>query len=179
MALEFVVAFDKHYAIGREHENRMPWHIPSDLRLFKERTLGRRVVMGRKTWESLPDSVRPLPGRENFVLSRRRDYRAPGAQMIHTIDEVLEMGGDKPVIVIGGGEMFHSFLPYAIKVYCTLVQTILSVNGGGTNLKFPFDEIRSNPAWHEDEQAHEQARLRDKNDEHATAYQCWLRTTPA
>src|SRR5690606_2557664 len=87
--------------IGRD--GGLPWQLPEDLARFKEITMGHTVVMGRRTWESLPAAVRPLPGRKNVVLSRRSDYPAEGAQVVHTLDDAL---GDGGTWVIGGAELF-------------------------------------------------------------------------
>jgi dihydrofolate reductase len=92
-------------------QGRLPWHLPEDLRRFKQITLGHSVVMGRKTWESIG---RPLPGRDNIVITRQRDYPAPGAQVAGSLDEALTLcKGKDPVYVIGGWEVFRDALPIA------------------------------------------------------------------
>ena len=102
----------------------LPWHLPEDLRLFKALTLGSTVVMGRRTWESLPARVRPLPGRRNVVLSRTlspADAGVPVARSVADVltDDVLTGGGD--VWVIGGGAVYAAFLPHATEVVTTEV----------------------------------------------------------
>lgn len=88
--------------IGRD--NAIPWHLPEDLRHFKEVTGSSRVVMGRRTWESLPQRFRPLPGRENVVVTSNPAYDAPGATLAFSLDEAL--AGDGEVWVIGGANLY-------------------------------------------------------------------------
>ena len=99
-------------------DGRLPWHLPEDLARFRALTLGSTVVMGRATWESLPGSVRPLPGRRNVVLTRRPRWEAPGAVVAPTLEEALrDAPGD--VWVIGGSSVFTAALPYADRAVVT------------------------------------------------------------
>ena len=93
-------------------DGRLPWYIPADLRRFKAQTLGRAMVMGRKTFESFPA---PLPGRRHIVLTRDADWSAPGAEVAHTPDEALALAGDDAAI-IGGAEIFALFTPDRIEL---------------------------------------------------------------
>lgn len=102
--------------IGRD--GGIPWHVPEDMARFKDLTMGHTVVMGRRTWESLPRSVRPLPGRRNVVLSRDPGYRAAGADVVGGIEDAL--AGD--IWVIGGSEVYHLALPYATHCEVTEVE---------------------------------------------------------
>jgi dihydrofolate reductase len=96
--------------IGRD--GRLPWHLPEDLRLFRATTLGTTVVMGRRTWESLPPAVRPLPGRANVVLTARAGWEAPGATVASSLGEAAATAaGD--VWVIGGASVYAAALPLA------------------------------------------------------------------
>ena len=101
------------------------WVIPEDLRRFRDLTRGHPVVMGRKTWESLPENVRPLPGRTNFVITRQPGYEAKGATVVPSADFALEAAklapGGEDIFVIGGGEIFAATLPRADRLYLTLV----------------------------------------------------------
>lgn len=108
-----VVAASRNGCIGKD--GSLPWHLPSDLARFKEITLGGTVVMGRKTWDSIPARFRPLPGRRNLVLTRDPAWRAEGAEPIRSMRDV----GD--VFVIGGGEIYEQTLPLADRVYATWV----------------------------------------------------------
>jgi len=94
--------------IGRD--GGIPWHLPEDLVRFKDVTMGHTVVMGRRTWESLPAKVRPLPGRRNVVLTRQADYLADGATVVGDLDAALTT---EDTWVIGGSEIYHLALPAA------------------------------------------------------------------
>lgn len=118
-SLTIVVAAASDNAIGRDGD--MLWHIPADLRHFKEVTRGGTVVMGRKTWESLPK--RPLPGRRNIVITRSSDYHSPGAEVVTGLDEALRLTiTDERVYIIGGGEIYRQTLPIADCVELTRIE---------------------------------------------------------
>ncbi|HET9875954.1 MAG TPA: dihydrofolate reductase [Mycobacterium sp.] len=102
--------------IGRH--GGIPWRLPEDQARFKQLTLGHTVVMGRRTWESLPASVRPLPGRTNVVLTRQADYRADGARVLSTLDATL---GGGQIWVIGGAQIYALALPLASRCEVTEV----------------------------------------------------------
>lgn len=106
--------------IGRGGD--IPWRVPEDLARFKEITMGHTVVMGRRTWESLPARVRPLPGRRNVVLSRRTDYRAEGAEVVGRLDDALS---DPQTWIIGGAQIYLLGLPLAIRCEVTEVDIAL------------------------------------------------------
>ena len=95
--LTLVAAVAKNGAIGRE--NRLLWRLPEDMQRFKALTMGGAVLMGRKTWESLPEKFRPLPGRHNIVVSRNVDYGAAGATVAHTLEEGIDRAGATDVFV--------------------------------------------------------------------------------
>ncbi|GIG38489.1 dihydrofolate reductase [Cellulomonas phragmiteti] len=97
----------------------IPWHVPEDLAHFRELTTGGTVVMGRATWQSLPERFRPLPGRRNVVLSRDPGFRAPGAEVVHGLDEAL--AADHDVWVIGGGAVYAATIDHAERVEVTVV----------------------------------------------------------
>jgi len=90
----------------------LPWHLPEDLAHFRAITQGGAVIMGRRTWDSLPGRYRPLPGRLNIVITRGRDWAAPGASVAHSVEDALALTA-LPVWVIGGAEIFRLALPYA------------------------------------------------------------------
>jgi len=101
-------------------DGRIPWRLPEDMARFRELTMGHPVVMGRRTWESLPDQFRPLPGRGNVVVSRNRDWSAQGADRVGSIEDALALLADEPhVFVIGGGEIYAAALPYADELLLT------------------------------------------------------------
>ena len=107
-------------AIGRDGE--MPWHLPEDLAHFKASTLGAPVIMGRRTWESLPERFRPLPGRENLVVTRDADYAAGGATRVSSLDAALAALAADTVWVIGGGELYQAALPVADELLVTRIE---------------------------------------------------------
>jgi dihydrofolate reductase len=111
-----VIARARNGVIGRE--GKLPWHIPADLKRFKALTTGSVMVMGRKTFESLPGV---LPGRRHVVLTRDRQWSAPGAEVAHSVDEVFRLAGGEPVSVIGGADIFALFLPVADRIELTEV----------------------------------------------------------
>jgi dihydrofolate reductase len=111
-----VVAHSSNRVIGRDGD--LPWHLPADMRRFRELTSGHAVVMGRKTYESLPDRFRPLPNRRNLVLSRDPGYAAPGAEVFGDLASALAAcEGD--CFVIGGGATYAEALAVADRVYAT------------------------------------------------------------
>jgi dihydrofolate reductase len=115
--LSLIVAVARNGVIGRG--GKLPWHLPDELAHFKRTTLGHPVIMGRRTWESLP---RALPGRRNLVVTRSRGYRAEGAEVFDSLDTALaacEPGSDP--IVIGGAELYAAALPRAQRIYLTRV----------------------------------------------------------
>ena len=104
--------------IGKD--NTMPWHLPEDLAHFKRQTQGCPVVMGRKTWDSLPPRFRPLPGRSNIVVTRQSDWQAEGALRAAGLPEALQLCGDVPDIwVIGGAEIYRQAEPMAVRAEVT------------------------------------------------------------
>ena len=111
-----VVALATNGVIGRNGD--LPWRISADLKRFKALTMGSAMIMGRRTFDSLP---RVLPGRRHIVLTRDRDWSAPGAEVAHSVEEALGMAGDEPVSIIGGAEIFDLFLPHADRLELTEV----------------------------------------------------------
>lgn len=113
-----VAAVAKNGVIGKG--NAIPWRLPEDIARFKALTMGHPVVMGRKTWESLPARFRPLPGRRNIVVTRKPDYRAPGADIAHSLDEAIKLGaGDTALFIIGGAELYAQALALAQRLELT------------------------------------------------------------
>ncbi len=114
--MELIVAIDRHGAIGRKGD--LLYHISADLRRFKALTWGHTVVMGRRTFESLPKGA--LPGRRNIVVTRNPAYEAAGADVAHSLDEALEMASGK-IFIIGGAEIYRQALPYARTLHLTVI----------------------------------------------------------
>jgi dihydrofolate reductase len=117
--LELVVAVSENDVIGRG--NQLPWHLPADLRHFKSLTLGKPVLMGRKTYESIGKA---LPGRTNIVLSRSEDFAPDGCVVVKTLDDArIAAGAQAALMVIGGAEIYRQCLPLASRIHLTLVHT--------------------------------------------------------
>jgi len=141
MALNLIFARARNGVIG--HNNTLPWHLPEDLAHFKQTTLGQPVVMGRKTWESLPPKFRPLPGRTNIVVTRQTDWHAEGALVAHSIEEALHhCAADAQVWVIGGAEVYAQAMPLANRA----VVTEIDADFEGDAFAPTFDT-----SWHETE----------------------------
>lgn len=119
--LSLIVAMAHDRVIG--NEGRMPWHLPADLAWFKQNTLGKPIVMGRKTWESIG---RALPGRRNLVVSRDETFQPAGAERVATPENALALVMDAPeVMVVGGAQIYQHFLPHAGRLYLTLIDADL------------------------------------------------------
>ncbi len=122
MRLGMIWAETRGGAIGRNGE--MPWHLPEDLAHFKQTTLGDPVIMGRRTWESLPERFRPLPGRENLVVTRDASYIASGAVVRSSLQEAIvaaEHSGAETAWIMGGGELYRAALPLADELVVTRI----------------------------------------------------------
>ncbi len=133
MKLTAIVAVSENGVIGKD--GKLPWRLPADLQHFKSRTMGRPVVMGRKTWDSIG---KPLPGRVNVVLTRQADWRAEGAVVAHSLDEALalpEVASADEVMIIGGELLFAEALPRCDELELTRVHTELEGDAF-----FRFDE---------------------------------------
>lgn len=118
--ISLIAAVARNRALGKD--GQLLWHLPEDMRYFRETTRGKPVIMGRKTWESLPDVFRPLPGRRNIVISRNPAYDAPGATLAGSLEEAVRLAqDDAEVFVIGGAEIYRQALPLAQRLYLTEV----------------------------------------------------------
>ena len=118
MFLSIIVAVGENNETG--YRNGLLWHLPADLKRFKELTTGHAVVMGRKTFESLPNGA--LPNRTNVVISKNPDFMPPNCLVFSSLDEaLLKLSGEKEVYIIGGSQIYYLALPYASKLYLTQV----------------------------------------------------------
>lgn len=119
--LSLVVAMAQNGVIGRD--NGLPWRLPEDLRRFKAVTMGKPILMGRRSYESIG---RALPGRLNLVLTRSKGFHAEGATVVHSVEAALKAAGDvAEVMVIGGAELYRQVLPFAHRIYLTHVHADL------------------------------------------------------
>jgi dihydrofolate reductase len=135
--ITIVVARAINGVIGRD--NQMPWHIPGDLKRFKALTMGSAMVMGRKTFESLPGV---LPGRRHIVLTRDPAWHSPGAEIAPDEEAALALAGDEPVSVIGGAAVFALFEPLADRI--ELTEVLAEIPGDVT-----MPDLRSSERWQE------------------------------
>jgi dihydrofolate reductase len=129
--ITLVVARARNGVIGRD--GTLPWRISADLKHFKRVTMGSAMIMGRKTFDSLPGL---LPGRRHIVLTRDESWSAPGAEVAHSVDEALALAGNEPASIIGGAEIFELFLPVADRVELT---DVLADVAGDTKMPDPRD----------------------------------------
>lgn len=117
--IAIITAMSKNRVIGKD--NWMPWHIPRDLQFVKQTTENETIIMGRKTFETFK---RPLPNRENVILTTDKSYQPLGCQVIHSINTVLEWNKKNPeqfYFIFGGGEIYRQFLPYTERMYITYI----------------------------------------------------------
>ena len=119
--ISLIVAMDQQRLIGRE--NALPWRLSADLRYFKKTTMGKPIVMGRKTYDSIG---RALPGRKNIVITRKDDFTAAGCFVVFSIEEALQAAGSvEEVIFMGGASLYEQILPQVKRLYLTQVHTSL------------------------------------------------------
>jgi dihydrofolate reductase len=160
--ITLIVAVSDNGVIGRD--NTLPWHLPDDLKRFKRLTLGKPMIMGRKTFESIG---KPLPGRRNIVVTRDTNYHHEGVEVVHGTDQALEVTADAPeVMVIGGAELFRLFLPSAGRIHLTRVHG--TIDG---NVMWPALDIRQ---WEVIERERHEA---DQRHAHAMTFEVWEKRT--
>ena len=141
-SLALIAGVARNAAIGRD--NRLLWRLPADLQHFRRTTMGHPVIMGRKTWDSLPAAFKPLPGRRNIVVTRNLNWHAGGAERAESLDAALELlAGAPKAFVIGGGELYAQALPRADE----LLLTEIDAEFADADVFFPewdraaFDEV--------------------------------------
>lgn len=164
--ISFVVAADEGNVIG--HNNQLPWHLPNDLKYFKNLTWGMPVLMGRKTFDSIG---RPLPGRQNIVITRSKDWQHEGVTVVHSVEEALAVasGADvQEVFVIGGAEIFRTAYPRAGRLYLTRVHHHFEGD--------VFLPVLSEQEW---QLQKETACAADEKNAYAHTFQVWERSAPA
>jgi dihydrofolate reductase len=153
-----VVAAAENGVIGRD--NALPWHLPDDLKHFKQVTLGKPVVMGRKTFESIG---KPLPGRQNIVVTHDANYQHPGVTVVRSPEAALTAAGAAPeIMVIGGAALFRDLLPRATRVHLTRVHS--SVDG---DVRWPGLEL------HEWRRVECEAHAADERHAFAMTFELW------
>ncbi|MCA0757984.1 type 3 dihydrofolate reductase [Paenibacillus sp. N4] len=162
MSITLIAAMDRNRTIGAG--NKLPWRLPAEMAYFTRNTLGKTVIMGRKTFESLP---KPLKDRRNVVLTKRPDYRPEGCEIVHSIEEALRLFKDEELMVIGGAEIYAQFLPFADMIYLTAVDA--EVKGGDAY----FPDF-SDTEW---ELAESEKREADEKNAYAFTFQTFKRRT--
>lgn len=132
--LSIIVAIANHQVIG--FNNTLPWHLPEDLKRFRALTMGRHIIMGRKTYDSLG---RLLPGRTSVIVTRNRDYSVEGALVAHSLEEAIALcNNDDEAFLIGGAELYQQGLALASKLYIT--EIALDVNGDAFFPEYPREQ---------------------------------------
>jgi dihydrofolate reductase len=165
MKISLIAALDRNGVIGKGSE--LPWKLSTDMRMFKERTTGKAVLMGRKTFDSVG---KPLPNRLNIVVTRDTAFQFPGVEVAHTLEEGLRIARDRDystLFVIGGGEIYLLALPHAMEMVLTFVEA--EVEG---DVFFP--EID----WTLWQEVHEESHEAGEKDEHPFTLRVYERKTP-
>jgi dihydrofolate reductase len=120
--ISIIVAVAENNVIGKD--NSLIWHLPSDMKFFKEKTTGHCIITGRKNYESIPEKLRPLTNRTNIVITRQQNYNAPGAIVVSSIEDAIKKAkqtGDTEIFIIGGAEIYKQSLRYVDKIYLTKI----------------------------------------------------------
>ena len=141
MKLHLIYARARNGTIGKD--GQMPWHLPEDLAQFKRITLGQPVIMGRKTWDSLPARFRPLPGRVNIVITRQSDWQAEGALRANSIEDAMRLCGDAPdAWIMGGAEIYRQAEPLASTAVVTEIDADFEGDAFAPELGARWQEIQ-------------------------------------
>lgn len=155
MIISIIVAIGNNRIIGIK--NALPWNLPADMEYFRQKTWGKPVIMGQKTFESISNS---LPGRTNIIITLDKNYKVPGCIVVHSIEESLRVAKDfEEVMIIGGASIYKQFLPLANRMYLTFVH-------GDFNGDFYFPEWDSNE-WQEVERFEREA---DENNQYRLSF---------
>lgn len=126
MIISLIAALTKNRVIGKN--NNLPWHLPDDMKYFMQTTKEHHVIMGRKNYESIPEKFRPLPNRTNIVVTRQKNFTAPGCHIVHTLEAGIDMArseGEKELFIIGGSEIYDLGMAYAEQLYLTEIDTTI------------------------------------------------------
>jgi len=156
-----IAAMARNRAIGLDGE--MPWHLPAELKHFKESTIGKPIVMGRKTWESIG---RVLPGRQNIVITRNPSFQAPGCTLARSLDQAMDLALGEEVMIIGGGQLYRLAMAVADRMILTRVDC-----EPGADTWFP--------EWQPEDWQQANIRNESANEQNPHAYQVieWVRKT--
>ena len=122
MMLSIIVAVSDNHVIGKD--NKLIWHMPADMKFFKDKTTGHYIITGRKNYESIPQKYRPLPGRTNIIVTRQKNYSAPGAIVVNTMQDAFSISkskGETECFIIGGAEIYNQTIDHVDKIYLTKI----------------------------------------------------------
>ena len=122
MNISIIVAVAENNVIGKD--NSLIWHLPADMKFFKEKTTGHCIITGRKNYESIPEKFRPLPNRTNIVITRQANYHAPGTIIVDSIEKAIETAkekGENEIFIIGGAEIFKQCMRFVDRIYLTKI----------------------------------------------------------
>ena len=122
MTISIIVAVAENNVIGKD--NRLIWHLPADMKFFKEKTTGHCIITGRKNYESIPEKFRPLSNRTNIIITRQKDYSAPGTIITDSIEEAMNVArkyNETEVFIIGGADIFNQTINKTDKIYLTRI----------------------------------------------------------
>lgn len=158
MIISLIAALTKNHIIGKD--NRLPWHLPDDMKFFMQTTKGHVVLMGRKNYDSIPEKFRPLPNRTNIVITRQKDFRAPGCAIVHSLEDgigLARLKREQELFVIGGSDIYRLAMPHANRLYLTEIDAELD---GDT--RFPTIDAQQ---WREVSRTHHPV-----DDRHAFAF---------
>lgn len=146
MIVSLIVAVSENKVIGKD--NDLVWHLPTDMKFFKDMTKNHYVIMGRRNFDSIPHKYRPLPNRTNVIVTRQKDYTAEGCFVVNSIEEAIELAkqaGDKESFVIGGGQIYKYALDNKLidRVYLTRVHTEIEGDTFFEDLDSSWKEVYS------------------------------------
>lgn len=162
MIVSIIAAMDRKAGIGID--NKLPWRLSADLKRFRELTMGHHIVVGRKTFESIG---KPLPGRQMIVVTRDRNYRAEGCDVVHSVEDAIRLArerGESEVFICGGAEIYAQSIEIADRMYLTLVDAEVAAD-----TFFPeFDE----QGWSEQESVYQPA---DEKNQYPFTFKVWVR----
>ena len=166
MKVSLIVAMDKNRGIGKN--NDLMWHLPNDMRFFKETTVNHIVVMGRKNYDSIPEKYRPLPNRRNVILTRNSNFKAKDCDVFNSLDDALgayEYGSEKTIFIIGGGQI------YALALAQEVVDEMYITNVDGD-----YDADTFFPEFDESKWRKELVLKQEKDDRHKNSFEVFRYT---
>ena len=147
MIISLIAAVSENNVIGKN--NNLPWHLPADMKYFRETTMGHCVIMGRKNYDSIPLKFRPLQGRTNIIVTRQNNFSASDCIIVHSLEEALEEAKNKnetEAFIIGGGEIFGRAVSMADKIYLTQIHS--AIDGDVFFPELNMDEWKEESALH-------------------------------